>query len=432
MGIFTGPKANQVFTPGDLPLNKSNVYVSRAVSEEKLRRGLERNWCPIVHGDYGVGKTTMVRRYFHAEERRDLYARWVLKAPRRGRVVYFASADGLTMPKVFEAVLDHLEYRVEIERTSTRASDTAAGFSDSSIAISATRSRARSVTERLVVTAPTDESLLRIIDGARLTIIIDELHRASDAFRADLVPFIKASRISAARSNLVLIGTAADALTLVSSDPGIDRYVADTPVKTMSEAEARLLITDGFKKLAITIPEEIVVRTIQAAAGAPATVQALCLDMAENAGSERRRVIGEADLTYAVKHFIQDRHGRMTRRYIAAIETHGEKRYRKRILHAIASLEGDYATMEDIRASVSVQLGEDVQAGAISGPLRDLKKAEFGSILQDVNRDSGGRIQNVTSFADPMMKSYVRFMDTITSTHLVHEDEVREALAPQA
>lgn len=28
-----------------------------------------------------------------------------------------------------------------------------------------------------------------------------------------------------------------------------------------------------------------------------------------------------------------------------------------------------------------------------------------------------------------MMKSYVRFMETITSTQLVHEDEVREALA---
>ncbi|PZF62957.1 hypothetical protein DEI81_08340 [Curtobacterium sp. MCBD17_013] len=427
--FFGKRRASQVFTPGELPLERSNVYVSRRASEELLTRGVERNWCPVVYGDYGVGKSTLVRRYFRHEESANWFERTFRGKPRRGRLVYFASTNGLTMPKVFATILEHLQYRVETEVTTSSSVDSGLSFERSKLTANLTAKRGREAVRKLVVSAPTDEAMLRIINENRLTIIIDELHQSTKSFRDELVPFIKASRISAKKSTLVLIGTSAEPFSLVSSDPGIDRFVIDTPVASMGPDEARSLITDGFSKLGLEIDDSIVNVTVSSASGAPSILQALCLDMAEATMDDGRRRVSQADLISAVKHYVEDRHGRMTRKYMAAIETTGPKRYRKRILHAIAGLEGDYATMDDIRAAVVKELGTEVRSSDLSGPLRALKTAEYGSVLQDVDRETGGRIQNLNSFTDPMMKSYVRFMATITTTEIIHEDELRESLA---
>lgn len=426
---FTRRRASQVFTPGELPLKRNNIYVSRDTSEESLERAIERNWCPVVFGDYGVGKSSMVRRFFQEQERTNWIGRTFRGEPKRGRVVYFASTSGLTMPKVFERVLEHLNYSVETEVTRGSSSGVDLSFTDSTITAALSRGRSRERVSKLVVSAPTDEGMLRIIDSARLTIIIDELHQASPEFRAELVPFIKASRVSAPNSNLVLIGTSADALALVASDKGIDRFIADTPVRPMSTSEAQALILNGFKRLRLEIDERIVATTISVASGAPFILQSLCLDMAESSIGDGRRAISEIDLTRAVQRYIQDKNGRMARKYIAAIETQGAKRYRKRILQAIASLDDDYATMEGIQAAVSKLLATEVPSTALSGPLKDLKRPEFGSILQGVDRETGGQIQNISIFTDPMMKSYVRFIGTITDAQIVDEDSVRQALS---
>ena len=428
MTLFGRPRPGEVFTPGDLPLKRDNVYISRAVSEEKLTRGLSRNACPVVFGDYGAGKTTLVRRYFRAEEKTSLYGRWIRKEPKLGRVVYFSSAEGLTLAKVFETILDHLQYRVKVETSASKSSGLEYGGTDGFVSLSVSRGKSRNEVSRLVISAPTDESLLRIIDRARLVIIIDELHRSTPQFRAELVSFVKATRVSAPSSQIVLIGTVQDAADIVAMDEGVDRFVADTPVGTMSSQEARALVGDGFAKLSIAIEEPLLALIIEAAAGAPATLQALCLDVAEHVVNCSRREVIREDVTYALQIYIEDRHSRMTRRYLAAIETQGSKRYRKQILHSVAALEGEYATMEQIRDSVSVRLEVEVKSSTLSGPLKDLKSPEFGNILQDFRRDSGERVQNVSNFTDPMMKSYVRFMETVTKSEILDEDEVRMRL----
>lgn len=84
----------------------------------------------------------------------------------------------------------------------------------------------------------------------------------------------------------------------------------------------------------------------------------------------------------------------------------------------------DYITMEDLTREISGQLASETPSTALSGPLRELKTPAFGDVLKDVERTGGaGRIQNVTSFTDPMMKSFVRFMVTLDKTRLVPEEE---------
>ena len=64
----------------------------------------------------------------------------------------------------------------------------------------------------------------------------------------------------------------------------------------------------------------------------------------------------------------------------------------------------------------------------MSGPLQQLREPKYGSVLTDIERETGGRMQNMTSFSDPMMKSYVRFMKAADSAKVVPEEQAREAV----
>jgi hypothetical protein len=65
--------------------------------------------------------------------------------------------------------------------------------------------------------------------------------------------------------------------------------------------------------------------------------------------------------------------------------------------------------MEMIRTHVSDFVGRDIPSTALSGPLRSLKEAQFGSVLSDVERpDGAGRLANYTTFRDPALKAFIR------------------------
>ena len=80
------PRPNEVFTPGSLPLEKSNVYARRRRPEDELKKYVDRDQVPVVFGEYGVGKTTLVRRYF-------------LENTALGSVIYLPSAIGLILQR---------------------------------------------------------------------------------------------------------------------------------------------------------------------------------------------------------------------------------------------------------------------------------------------------------------------------------------------
>ncbi|WP_166804938.1 ATP-binding protein [Cryobacterium sp. Sr8] len=361
---------------------------------------------PVVFGEFGVGKTTLVLRYFQ-DVKED------------GRLVFISSAEALTMARVFEVCLDHLNYSVEVESSSAQSVDANAGVNFGFVKAEAGGTLTDERRRRLVISSPTDTAVISVLSEAKLVLVIDEMHRATDSFRTELVNFIKATRAGAEGFNLVLIGTSLDAKLLVASDEGINRYIQETRVSVMTADEARTIVDQGFEKLKLRIADELADRLVRASVGAPTIVQELCLDSAESALEESRDEVLESDISKAVSRYLDQHEARMSSRYYSAIETQGQKRYRKRILHAMATLESDYATMEDIRDAVSVALGESVPSTALSGPLRDLKEEDYGRILQGVDRViSGEVIQNLSTFTDPMMKSFVRFMGNLDTTGL--------------
>lgn len=408
MGLFSSrPEPHEVFTPGAPPLGEHNVYVSRDAAEASLRKYVQRHQVPVVWGEYGVGKTTLVQRYFQPLEK-------------DGRLVYVASVAGLSLPDIFRVILEHLDYSVEISTSTSETIGADGGFDLKIVKATAKGEHAETRTSELVVSSPTDVGMNTLVRERRLTVVLDEMHKASDPLRAALVDWIKATRANPGEFSLVLVGTSTDAGRLVSLDHGIDRYVKEMSVDLMTDPEARFIVDEGFSRLGLIIHEHLREGLVRSAAGAPTIIQALCLDAAEATIRDSRDEVSEEDVRFAVSEYLKENTGRLYDHYYKAIETTGARRYRKQILKAVAATPADYATMEDIRTGVSAALGEDIPATSLSGPLRDLKKPEFGTILKDVDRAvSGTRIHNLTAFTDPMMKSFVRFMNNLDETGLM-------------
>ncbi len=224
-----------------------------------------------------------------------------------------------------------------------------------------------------------------------------------------------------------------DAERLVEPDPGIDRYVKEMAVALLSHEEARFIVDEGFGRLGLSIDSALADRLVSSAAGAPTIIQSLCLDAAEGALAAKRREVTENDCRLAVHSYLKEHGRRLAGVYLRAIETFGPKRYRKQILQAVATLDSDYATMEDIRNAVSTTLGEEIPSTSLSGPLGALKSGDYGRILQDIERIvSGDRIHNLTTFTDPMMKSFVRFMGNLDRTALMPSPpELADAVGPE-
>jgi dTDP-4-dehydrorhamnose reductase len=101
-GVSMGSlRPSDVFTPNRFPLGEHNVYVFRAVAERELRRAAARDEIPVVYGEYGVGKTTLVKKFFQAEER-------------ERRLVHVLTPAGLSFADVAKIVLERLGYRVHV------------------------------------------------------------------------------------------------------------------------------------------------------------------------------------------------------------------------------------------------------------------------------------------------------------------------------
>lgn len=410
LGRFQALDPSDVFTPGRLPLGKTNVYAKRSNPESLMRKHLSHGLVPIVYGEFGVGKTSMVRRHFvHIPD-----------------VLYLPTAAKLTLTKVFEVVLESLSYSVTVSRTHATEAGGSGGF-DAIVAKATIATKHTSSSEaELVVKSPTDVKMLQLLDRAKVTIVIDELHRASLKLRTDLSDFIKAANgMSRPYPKLVLIGTTSDPELLVARDPGIDRIVMEVPVQPLSRTESEFIIRTGFKTLGLTYLGDTLDRIVRIAAGAPNIVQGICLDLAEAAQAGRRTVILPDDFSTAIHNYVAQGHNkRLTERYMRAIETTGPKRYRKQILHAMASLDKDLVTLDEIRSGVSERLRSKVQSEALSGPLKELKDEKYGRMLKDVERGPGLRIHNLSRFTDPTMKYFIRFLEEAERQNLwVHVQE---------
>src|SRR6266516_1018425 len=92
---------SDVFTPNQFPVEEYNVYAAREVAERSLRRAVARTEVPVIYGEYGVGKTTLMKRFFLDDER-------------AGRLIHVLTPAGKNMDDVARIILEQLNYSVEV------------------------------------------------------------------------------------------------------------------------------------------------------------------------------------------------------------------------------------------------------------------------------------------------------------------------------
>lgn len=396
-----------VFTLG-IPIKETNVYASRGQAENDFRTALKRSQVPIVYGEYGVGKTSLARHQ-------------LLSFEKQNRLVNIESIAGKSLEDVFQRILEILGYSVERsvtkqEKKSIVTNITGAissGFQGLTATItgqlSANKEQSISSTRELIVTSPTDSKLIELCEMSGVALLVDELHRADRQFIEDLSAFLKAyQNANCSNFKIALLGTGSDSSRLVDRDPGINRLVQETPLKSMTKDESRFVVEQGMSDLAIHMPNEIVEQVIKTAAGSPALIQYFSLEIAEAAFERTPRVVTEQDFQLALSNYLRRKSRVHAEQYKKSIETVGDKKYRKQILRAMAEIEDEFVTMDQIRNKVSNYLAQEVPSHALSGPLRQLKTPEFGPILKDVERHEGGeRIHNYTTFVDPTMRFFI-------------------------
>ena len=400
---------NDVFTPGQIPIRPTNVYAARGQAEELFRKALARGMIPVIYGEYGVGKTSMARHVAR-------------EAEAQGRLVNIESVADKSLQDIFSRCLEKLGYSVTTKRidgtvnakTVEQSGQAEATTGWAKAVVASKRSQAATSTqqteEQFVVTTPTDSRIIEICDQAGVVLLLDELHRANAEFNSDLSKFLKSfGNASCKKFRIVLLGTSSDASRLVSSDPGIDRLLQEIHLKAMTQPESEYVVKKGMSDLAITTPPEVTNRLVRTCVGSPSILQYLALETAEAAFSRDPRAALLFDVESALRAFVETKEARLNKAYVAAIESVGEFRYRKQVLRAMAECEDEYVTMEMIRTHVSAFVGKDIPSTALSGPLRSLKEAQFGSVLSDVERpDGAGRLANYTTFRDPALKAFIR------------------------
>jgi hypothetical protein len=401
---------NDVFTPGQLPINSTNIYANRGEAESLFNKTLKRGMVPVVYGEYGVGKTSMAR---YALREKDV----------QGLLVNIESVADQRLDAIFSRCLEKLGYAVQTKRitggSSTNAHEqsgqagiSAGGWANAVVASKRTEAFGATLQseEQFAVTSPTDSRIIEACEAAGIALLIDELHRATPEFAEDLSKFIKSyGNANCKNFRIVLLGTASDASKLVSSDPGIDRLIQEVHLTSMTTMESDYVVKEGMKALAVDCDDKISTKLVKTSVGSPSILQYLCLEVAEATFERNPRKVVSSDVQNAVDSFVETKMARLNKAYISAVESTGEIRYRKQILRAMAECDDEYVTMEMLKVLVSKYVGKDVPSTSLSGPLRDLKDARYGPVLSDVERPEGvDRLTNYTTFKDPALKAFVR------------------------
>lgn len=415
-------RPDEVFTL-QLPLEPTNVYAERGKAETNLQKSLYRGLVPLVYGEFGVGKTSMVR--YNLKDKED-----------QGGLVYIESAEGMDFAGVISRILEVIGYEVTRERTASSSGKVGAEVSSELSGglswikakmggkVSASTEEGEALTKELIVTSPSDGTVIGLAERKGLALVIDELHKASDSFRNELTTFLKAySNRSCKSFKIVLLGTTSDATALVRADPGIDRLIQEVNLPIMSNHESKGLVESGMDKLDVSISEALIDKVSKISGGSPTIVQFISLEMAEEARREES-VVEESYLQNAVEEFVRTRASRLNHSYVTSVETKGPKRLRKQILHAMAQSPDEMVTMKFLVRSISDSLNEKISATALSGPLRKLKTKAFGPVLKDVQRSgSEDRVLNLNTFADPALKAFIRMRVIGEQEGVVFSDE---------
>ena len=313
----------------------------------------------VVYGERGIGKTSLVHVF--ADTARE--ARYLVIYGSCGTEAQFA-----TMFRAFASKIPMLYHRdvlptaVDIELNATF--DTLLPDGDFG---------PREVSD-----------LFADVVGTRIILILDEYDRVLDpGFRRDVAELIKNLSDRAARVQLVLTGVAQNLDELVGYAPSIRRNIVGLPMRPLSSAEVRAVLTLGETAAGIKYSDPAATMITTMAGGSPYLVRLLGHRAGMAALDQRRSVVDEAHGKLAVERVLTDWNASLPRR-IQAILGREDARAQWPLLVAAAragSTADGWFGVDDVHT----ELGGTMTPAAIERDLRHFGHAH--ELLEIEDRD---------------------------------------------
>ncbi|HEY3368872.1 MAG TPA: ATP-binding protein [Symbiobacteriaceae bacterium] len=379
-----------VFTPIDLPLKEDNVYAPRKKAEAKIRSAFMIHGTPIIYGDFGVGKTSTMLKIAQEDE-----TEW--------EEFYFPAGGQKDFADFFKRFLEKQGYVVTKQMREVGGETGATLFSF----LTAKASAKQQTQEELLVSSPTEDRVLELMDERRRIIIIDELHKASDSFKEAVAEFAK-SLVNKRLYNirLALIGTVHEPSELVKYDPGIQRVVQEVLVEPMNHEESAYIVKEGMNKCELLISKDLTDRIAHLSGGAPSVVHSLCLSAALHALAAGVEEISAAMVDRALEELLETRYGQHYQKWMSAIEKTGDVRWRKQILFAMALIPSEIVSTEELSATLSELIGRKVESSNYTYQMGELQN-KF-NIVSRVETTKKGAEYALWRFVDPSFKNLLK------------------------
>ena len=374
-----------VFTPG-APINERELFSGRLDQIGKILDTIsQRGYHAVLYGERGVGKTSLSN---------------VLSAFLRD------TGKSFLLPRVNCDASDTFTslWKKQFQDIIVTETKRGIGFNAGEIEVS------KSVVDDLPDTLTPDDvrrTLDQLSRGIILVPIFDEFDRIRDGaistLMADTIKGLSDYSISA---TLILIGVADSVEELISEHQSIERALVQIPMPRMSSKETAQIVTNGLKRLNMTISKEALDEITSLSQGLPYVTHLLALHATRAALGRQLTEVRAPDVDAGMKLALDQWQQSIKTAYYHATKSQQPGHIYREVILACAFAESDdlgYFSAADVREPLRTITGRSYDIPNFARHLKELSQTGRGDLFYR----SGQKRRIRYRFNSPLMRPYI-------------------------
>jgi len=379
-------EANRVFTPS-APVDEKALFAGRAAQVNQVLDAVtQRGQHAIIHGERGVGKTSLA----------NVLAPW-LEAAGQTVLAPHVNCDG---SDTFSSIWRKIFSEIHLSHRTRRP-----GF------LGEEQVRAVELSQQLSDPITPDDvrkTLASIGWHALLIMIVDEFDRVtSSSDRKLFADTIKTLSDHSVRATVVLVGVADDVDHLIEEHQSIQRAIIQIHLPRMAPAELKEIVRKGLQRLdGMDIESAALERIALLSQGLPHYTHLLALHAVRAAIDRSQKGIMINDVDFAIKYALDGAQQTIRHAYHSGTASPQRGNLYTEVLLACALARTDemgYFAAADVRGPIRQVTGKDYDIPSFAQHLNAFCENSRGPVLQK----SGVKHRFRFRFCNPLMQPYV-------------------------